>query len=193
MNNVVVFCGSSKGTDTIYEEQAYLLGKTLADSGIGLVYGGAKVGLMGAVANGALQHGGRVIGVLPYFLQTKEIAHTRLTELILVDTMHERKTKMNQLSDGIIALPGGFGTLEEFFEMLTWGQLGLHRKPMGLLNTKGFYDQLIELARHMVEKGFLKEINRQMLMWSADIPDLLHQMRNYQPPAVGKWITQETT
>lgn len=193
MNNIVVFCGSSTGTDRIYEEQAYLLGKTLADLGIGLVYGGARVGLMGAVADGALQQGGRVIGVLPYFLQTKEIAHNGLTELILVDTMHERKTKMNQLSDGIIALPGGFGTMEEFFEMLTWGQLGLHRKPMGLLNTNGFYNELIALAQHMVDKGFLKEINQQMLLWSADIQDLLNQMRNYQPPAVGKWITQETT
>lgn len=193
MNNIVVFCGSSKGTDSIYEEHAYLLGKTLADSGIGLIYGGTKIGLMGAVADGALQHGGRVIGVLPYFLQTKEIAHESLTELILVDTMHERKTKMNQLSDGVIALPGGFGTMEEFFEMLTWGQLGLHRKPMGLLNTNGFYDELIALAQHMVDKGFLKEINQQMLLWSAEIPDLLNKMRNYQPPAVGKWITQETT
>ncbi|GGG94217.1 cytokinin riboside 5'-monophosphate phosphoribohydrolase [Parapedobacter pyrenivorans] len=193
MNSIVIFCGSSKGTERIYEEQAYLLGKTLADLGIGLVYGGAKVGLMGAVADGALQHGGRVIGVLPYFLQTKEIAHDSLTELILVDTMHERKTKMNQLSDGVIALPGGFGTLEELFEMLTWGQLGLHQKPMGLLNTDGFYDELIALARHMVDKGFLKEINQQMLLWSADIQDLLNQMRNYQPPAVGKWITQEAT
>lgn len=193
MNNIVIFCGSSKGTESIYEEQAYLLGKTLADSGIGVVYGGTKIGLMGAVADGALQHGGRVTGVLPYFLQTKEIAHDRLTELILVDTMHERKTKMNQLSDGVIALPGGFGTLEELFEMLTWGQLGLHQKAMGLLNTDGFYDELIALAQHMVDKGFLKEINQQMLLWSADIQDLLNQMRNYQPPAVGKWITQETT
>jgi len=192
MNNIVVFCGSSTGTDRIYEEQAYLLGKTLADSGIGLVYGGARVGLMGAVAEGALQQCGRVIGVLPYFLKTKEIAHNGLTELILVDTMHERKTKMNQLSDGIIALPGGFGTMEEFFEMLTWGQLGLHRKPMGLLNTNGFYDELIALAQHMVDKGFLKASNQQMLLWSAAIPDLLSKMRNYQPPAVSKWITQET-
>ncbi len=193
MNNIVVFCGSSSGTGRIYEEQAFLLGKTLAEADIGLVYGGARVGLMGAVADGALRHGGKVTGVLPYFLQTKEIAHEGLSELIIVDTMHERKTKMNQLCDGIIALPGGFGTLEEFFEMLTWGQLGLHRKPMGLLNTEGFYDKLIALAQHMVDNGFLKTANQRMLLSSADIPDLLHQMRNYQPSAVGKWITQETT
>ncbi|HWK99343.1 MAG TPA: TIGR00730 family Rossman fold protein [Parapedobacter sp.] len=193
MNNIVVFCGSSAGTDHIYEEQAFQLGRSLAEAGIGLVYGGAKVGLMGAVADGALQHGGKVTGVLPYFLRTKEIAHEGLTELFIVDTMHERKTKMNQLCDGIIALPGGFGTMEEFFEMLTWGQLGLHQKPMGLLNTEGFYDGLLALAQHMVNKGFLKTANQQMLLSSTAIPDLLHQMQNYQPPAVGKWITQETT
>lgn len=193
MNTIAIFCGSSKGADRVYEEQAYLLGKVLAESGIRLVYGGANVGLMGAVADGALQHGGQVIGVLPYFLQKKEIAHGRLSELILVETMHERKMKMNQLSDAVIALPGGFGTLEEFFEVLTWGQLGLHQKPMGLLNTNGFYDELIALAQQMVDKGFLKEINQQMLLWDTDISNLLDKMRNYQPPATGKWITPGTT
>ncbi|MGK6352989.1 TIGR00730 family Rossman fold protein [Parapedobacter sp. DT-150] len=193
MKNIVVFCGSSMGTDSIYEEQAHLLGKTLAESGIGVVYGGTKIGLMGALADGALQNGGRVVGVLPYFLQTKEIAHDGLSELILVDTMHERKTKMNQLCDGVIALAGGFGTMEEFFEMLTWGQLGLHTKPMGLLNTDGFYDDLITLAQRMVDKGFLKKINQKMLLHSENIDDLLNKMRNYQPPVVGKWITKETT
>lgn len=193
MNNIVVFCGSSAGTDCVYEEQAFLLGKILAEAGIGLVYGGAKVGLMGAVANGALKHGGKVTGVLPRFLQTKEIAHNGLTELFIVDTMHERKMKMNQLCDGIIALPGGFGTMEEFFEMLTWGQLGLHQKPMGLLNINGFYDGLIALAQHMVDKGFLKTVNQRMLLSATGIPDLLRDMQNYQPPAVGKWITPETT
>ncbi len=193
MENVVVFCGSSMGTGDVYREQAYQLGKTLAAKRIGLVYGGAKVGLMGAVADGALAHGGRVVGVLPHFLQTREIAHDGLSELILVDTMHERKTKMNALCDGVIALPGGFGTLEEFFEMLTWGQLGLHGKPMGLLNTDGFYDGLIALVQHMIDQGFLKEVNQRMLLSSKDIPDLLDRMQRYQPPTVGKWITQETT
>ncbi len=193
MNSITVFCGSSLGTDQVYEEQAYLLGKTLAKRGIGLVYGGAKVGLMGAVANGTLQHGGKAIGVLPYFLQTKEVAHDGLTELILVDTMHERKTKMNQLCDGVIALPGGFGTMEELFEMLTWGQLGLHTKPMGLLNTDGYYDDLITLIQQMVDKGFLKEVNQRMLLHDRDIDGLLKQMEQYMPPVVGKWITKETT
>jgi len=193
MKTIAIFCGSSKGSDSFYEEQAYLLGKVLAESGMGLVYGGAKIGLMGAVADGALQHGGRVVGVLPHFLQTKEIAHEGLTELILVDTMHERKMKMNALSDAVIALPGGFGTMEEFFEVLTWGQLGLHQKPMGLLNTNGFYNELIALAQQMVDQGFLRERNQRMMLWDTGIPGLLDKMRNYQPPATGKWITSETT
>jgi len=193
MKNIVVFCGSNGGNDPVYVEQAYLLGKKLAETGIGLVYGGAQLGLMGAVANGALEQGGRVVGVLPHFLRTKEIAHEGLTELIIVDSMHERKMKMNQLCDGVIALPGGFGTMEEFFEMLTWGQLGLHRKPMGLLNTEGFYEQLIAWVQHMVDSGFLKEVNRQMLLWDSEIPELLRKMQHYRPPVVSKWIRQENT
>lgn len=181
------------GNERVYAEQAYLLGKTLALSGIGLIYGGAQVGLMGTVANGALEHGGRVVGVLPYFLQTKEVAHNRLTELVLVDTMHERKTVMHERCDGIIALPGGFGTMEEFFEVLTWGQLGLHRKPMGLLNSNGFYDPLITLVQGMVDNGFLKELNQRMLLHHHDIHELLNQLQGYEPPAVTKWITKTAT
>jgi uncharacterized protein (TIGR00730 family) len=193
MNRVTVFCGSSFGTDKIYQEQAYLAGKTLARQGVGLVYGGAKVGLMGAVADGAMENGGEVIGVLPRFLQGKEIAHENLSQLIIVDTMHERKMKMNELSGGVIALPGGFGTLEEFFEMLTWGQLGLHQKPMAILNINGFYNLLIQLVQNMVDNGFLKEINQQMLLSDDNIDTLLEKMKNYQPPPVAKWITKETT
>lgn len=193
IKNIAVFCGSSMGNERVYAEQAYLLGKTLALSGIGLIYGGAQVGLMGTVANGALEHGGRVVGVLPYFLQTKEVAHNRLTELVLVDTMHERKTVMHERCDGIIALPGGFGTMEEFFEVLTWGQLGLHRKPMGLLNSNGFYDPLITLVQGMVDNGFLKELNQRMLLHHHDIHELLNQLQGYEPPAVTKWITKTAT
>jgi len=193
MKRITVFCGSSFGTDDKYKQQATLLGQTLAQQNIELVYGGAIVGLMGAVANGALNNGGKVIGVLPNFLRTKEIAHEQLTELILVDSMHERKTKMNELSDGVIALPGGFGTLEEFFEMLTWAQLGLHQKPVALLNIDGFYDSLINLVQAMVDKGFLKEVNQQMLLVSDDIDELLDKMKNYSAPVVGKWIVKETT
>lgn len=127
MKSITVFCGSSFGTDKIYEEQAFLLGQTLAKQDIQLIYGGSQTGLMGTVANGALSENGKVTGVLPHFLQAKEIAHKNLTELVLVETMHERKTRMNELCDGVIVLPGGYGTLEEFFEMITWAQLGLHK------------------------------------------------------------------
>ena len=191
MKRVTVFCGSSFGTNKIYETQAYLLGKTLANRGIELVYGGANTGLMGTVADGALSQGCKVIGVLPDFLREKEVAHEGLTELIIVDTMHERKTKMNELSDGAITLPGGFGTLEEFFEMLTWAQLGLHKKPIAILNTDGFFDSLNELIQTMVDKGFLKEVNQKMLLISYDIDDLLLQMKNYVAPTVSKWISKE--
>ena len=189
MKRIVVFCGSSAGHDPVYMEQALLLGAALAQKKLTLVYGGAKVGLMGAVADGTLNAGGQVIGVLPHFLQQKELAHEGLTELILVDTMHERKTKMNELCDGVIALPGGFGTMEELFEMLTWGQLGLHKKPVGLLNVNGFYDALVELSKTMTSNGFLTAENRDMLLCSHDISDLLQQMEQYQPPANSKWIS----
>ena len=192
MRRVTVFCGSSFGTEDIYTIQATLLGQTLAKLNIELVYGGANVGLMGAVANGVLNGGGKVIGVLPHFLKSKEIAHQHLTELILVDSMHERKTKMNELCDGVIALPGGFGTLEEFFEMLTWAQLGLHKKPIAILNIDGFYNPLNVLIQVMVNKGFLKKVNQQMLLVSDNIDELLDKMKNYVAPTVGKWINKET-
>jgi len=191
MKRITVFCGSNFGTDEIFEKQAFRLGEILAQRHIGLVYGGANVGLMNAVAEGSLSKGGEVTGVLPVFIKNKGIAHKNLTELILVNTMHERKTRMNELSDGVIALPGGFGTLEEFFETLTWGQLGLHRKPVGLLNINGFYDSLNILAQKMVEKGFLKEANRKMLLISDDIEKLIDQMENYIAPDIDKWIIRE--
>lgn len=191
MKSITVFCGSSFGSAAIYKEQAALLGETLAKQKIQLIYGGADVGLMGAVADGALNEGGKVTGVLPRFLQSKEIAHKQLTELILVETMHERKTKMNELCDGVIVLPGGYGTMEEFFEMITWAQLGLHKKPIGILNINGFYDDLIRLVETMVEKGFLKQINREMLLICENIEELLEMMKNYQAPNVGKWISRE--
>lgn len=193
MKRITVFCGSSSGKEKVYEEQALLVGKTLAKQKIGVVYGGAKIGLMGAVANGALENGGEVIGILPVFLSSKEVAHDKLTQLILVDTMHERKTKMHELCDGIIALPGGFGTMEELFEILTWAQLGLHQKPIGLLNTNGFYSALLQMIEKMVQDGFLKELNRDMLLVSDTIDSLLEKMNNYQAPEVKKWISKETT
>lgn len=191
MKRITVFCGSNSGTEEIYTTQATLLGQTLAKRNIELVYGGANVGLMGAVADGVLNAGGKAIGVLPNFLRSKEIAHKQLTELIIVDTMHERKTKMNDLSDGVIALPGGFGTLDELFEMLTWGQLGLHKKPIAILNIGGYYDALIVFVQTMTDKGLLKEVNQQMLLVSDSIDELLDKMENYVPPTVGKWIDKE--
>ncbi len=188
IKHITVFCGSSFGSEEMYAAQAYLLGATLAKKKITLVYGGANVGLMGAVANGALDAKGKVIGVLPDFLKEKEIAHSNLTELIITKTMHQRKVKMNELSDGVIALPGGFGTLEEFFEMLTWGQLGLHKKPMGILNINGFYDELINLTQTMVNKGFLKKQNKEMLLISSNIDELIDMMENYKASTIGKWI-----
>ncbi len=188
IKRITVFCGSNSGTEKIFEEQAAQLGATLARRDITLVYGGARVGLMGAVANSVLENKGRVIGVIPTFLNKIEIVHENLTELIRVETMHQRKSKMNELSDGIITLPGGFGTLEEFFEMLTWAQLGLHKKPVALLNINGFYDELLSLIRAMVNKGFLKQPNLEMLIVSDNIDQLLNKMHLYKAPSAGKWI-----
>ena len=193
MKNITVFCGSSDGNSNIYGEVAFALGAYLANQRIGLVYGGAKVGLMGKVAQGVLENGGKVIGVLPDFLRTKEVAHEGLTELILVETMHERKMKMHELSDGAIALAGGFGTFEELFELLTWGQLGLHNKPIGILNTNSFYDNLILMIRNMVQEGFLKEANEKMLLVETSFELLIDKMKNYQPPKAAKWISKKQT
>lgn len=192
MKRITVFCGSSIGSEKNFKKSAKLLGKRLAEQKIEVVYGGAKIGLMGALAYGALKKKGKVVGVLPEFLRSKEVAHEGLTELIIVNSMHERKKIMNGLCDGVIALPGGFGTMEEFFEMLTWGQLGLHRKPIGILNVNGFYDALLELLDTMVEKGFLKKASRKMVLVSDDVDELLNKMGKYKAPKVGKWISKET-
>lgn len=191
LNRITVFCGSSYGTEAIYEETGIELGKILAIENIGLVYGGANVGLMGSIADSVMKNNGTVIGVLPHFLKRKEIAHQHLSELILVDTMHQRKTKMNELSDGVIALPGGFGTLEELFEMLTWAQLGLHQKPIALLNIDGFYNELLSFLKTMIDKGFLKQIYFDMIIVDNDISSLLKKMKNFKAPTVAKWITKE--
>jgi uncharacterized protein (TIGR00730 family) len=188
MNSIAVYCGSSSGNKGVYSEQAALLGRTLALKGIHLIYGGGKVGLMGIMADAALAAGGKVTGVIPVFLRTKEVAHEHLTQLIAVETMHLRKALINEMSEGIIALPGGFGTLDELFEILTWGQLGLHTKPVGLLNTNGFYDHLLAVLQAMVSEGFVKEINREMLLVNNTIDGLLNRMNSYKAPDVPKWI-----
>lgn len=191
MKKIAVFCGSSLGNDSAFKAQAYELGVTLAKENMALIYGGSKLGLMGAVANGVLDNNGVAIGILPYFLEEKEIAHKRLTELILVDTMLERKTKMNELCDGVVTLPGGYGTMDELFEMLTWAQLGLHTKPIGILNTNGYYNELIALIDTMANKGLLKPEYREMLVVSNTIDHLLEQMKNYHAPTVEKWIDKQ--
>jgi uncharacterized protein (TIGR00730 family) len=193
MDSIIVFCGSSEGYHESYMEAAYQLGKTLAMRSIRVIYGGAKIGLMGALADGALEHDGKVVGVVPDFLRTKEVAHEGLTELITVATMHERKLKMHELGAGVITMPGGWGTMEEMFEMLTWGQLGLHTKPIGLLNVNGYYDTLKALCDNMVQEGFLNECVNASLLISDSIDDLLEQMEAYVPPEAPKWITKQTT
>lgn len=193
MKSLAVFCGSSEGYDPVHRETAYELGVKLAERNIRMIYGGAKVGLMGVVADAMLANGGEVIGIIPEFLKTKEIAHEGLTELITVHTMHQRKLKMNELCDGVMTLPGGFGTLEEMFEMLTWGQLGLHSKPVALLNINGYYDALVALCTNMVSEGFLDECTRTMLLTSPLVDELLDMMNNYTAPEKTKYITRQTT
>jgi uncharacterized protein (TIGR00730 family) len=188
MKRITVYCGSSSGSDDNYKKCAISLGQALAKHGLELVYGGAKVGLMGAVADGTLQGGGKAIGILPHFLAEKELQHQSLTEIILVDTMHERKAKMCEFGDGFIALPGGFGTMEELFEMLTWAQLSLHRKPVAVLNVDGYYDALLQFVETMISGGFLKEEYRDLLLVSSDVEDLLKQMKEYTPPKNEKWF-----
>ena len=190
MNRVAVFCGSSSGRNPIYKEQAHLLGKTLAKRGLELIFGGGRVGLMGRVADGALSEGGRVIGSIPSFLHKKEIAHDGLTKLYSLQTMHQRKTIIYDLCDGAIALPGGYGTLDELFELLTWGQLGLHPKPVALLNINGYFNNLISMVENMEEEGFIKPVNREMLLIGEEIDLLLNEMINYVPPDVPKWIAE---
>ncbi|EAQ38742.1 UPF0717 protein [Dokdonia sp. MED134] len=186
--SICVYCGSSAGTDPEIINQARLLGATLAKKDMTLVYGAAKIGVMGAVAQGALDVNGKVIGVIPAFLQIKEVVHTGLTELIVNETMHERKMKLQELSDGFITLPGGFGTMEELFEVLTWSQLALHKKPVGMLNVNGFYDDLLSALKNMVDKGFLKQENYDILLVDTTIDGLLDQMENFEPMAMPKWL-----
>ena len=191
MKSIVVFCGSSEGNDPLILETAYELGVTLASKQVTLVYGAAKIGVMGEVARGALDQFGEVIGVIPDFLKLKEVCHSGLTTLIVTETMHERKLKMHELSDGVITLPGGFGTLEELLEIITWSQLGLHQKPVGLLNVNGFFNDLLKMLETMVEKGFLKKENYDLLLIDETIEGLLHKMEEYAPSWVPKWIKKE--
>lgn len=193
MKNLAVYCGSGEGYNEMYREQAYETGRMLAEKGLHVIYGGAKIGLMGAVADGVLNNNGQITGVIPDFLQNKEVVHEGLTELVVVSTMHQRKLVMYERADGILVLPGGWGTMDEMFEMLTWGQMGMHTKPIGLLNINGYYDALMALNSTMVQEGFLGECARSILMFSDTLNELLEKMETYQAPDLPQVINKQTT
>lgn len=184
MKRVTVFCGSSDGAQEEYKEAAVQLGKELAEKGIALVYGGASVGLMGTLADSVLQYGGEVIGVIPKLLETREISHKQVSKLYVVETMHERKAKMSELADGFIVLPGGPGTMEEFFETFTWAQIGLHQKPCGLLNINNYFNPLLELLDHMIEQKFLQERFRSFAMVENKPEALLERLHQFEPLSI---------
>jgi len=188
LQRICVFCGSSVGSRPEYVEAARELGRALAERGRGIVFGGGKVGLMGVLADAALAAGGEVIGVIPEALVAREIAHNGLTKLHVVRSMHERKTLMADLADAFIALPGGYGTFEEFFEAVTWTQLGIHQKPCGLLNVNGYYDPLLALLERAVADGFVRAANRSLVLDAPDVATLLEKLETVRPAAAALWI-----
>ncbi|MDB5002977.1 MAG: Rossman fold protein family [Mucilaginibacter sp.] len=188
MKSICVFCGANYNGDPILKEAVELLAEVMVSKDITLIFGGGKVGVMGFIADAVLQRGGKAIGVIPGFLMDKEVGHTGLTEMHVVENMHQRKQMMNDLCDGIIMLPGGFGTLEEFFEVLTWLQLGLHHHPVGVLNVNGFYDNLLKQMDVMVEQRFLKPVNRQLVITSADAIELVTLMENVKIEPDDVWF-----
>jgi uncharacterized protein (TIGR00730 family) len=190
---ICIFIGSSAGARPEYAAAARELGELLAGRGCTLIYGGAAVGLMGLLANAVLEAGGHVIGVIPRALVSREVAHRGLTDLRIVGSMHERKALMAELADAFIALPGGLGTLEEYFEITTWAQLGLHAKPCGLLNVAGYYDELIRFLDHAVAQGFVRPAHRAMVLVDESPASLLDRFERYEAPAVPKWISEEAT
>lgn len=187
MRRLCVYCGSSPGTGDDYVSAAKELAGLLVQQDIELVYGGGSKGIMGVIADSVLERGGRVTGVIPKFLESKEIAHTRLTVLHVVDSMHARKALMAELSEGFIAMPGGYGTLEEIIEVITWGQLGFHNKPCGLLNIAGYFDHLLAFLDHTEAEGFLRAQHRSMLLVASTAAELFDRFKNYAPPSVEKW------
>ena len=191
MKRLCVFCGSSHGNSPAFAAVARELGEAIATRGVELVYGGSHVGLMGVLADAALARGGKVIGVLPRFMADKELAHPKLTELHLVDTMHERKQLMAELAEGFVALPGGFGTLEEIFEAITWAQLHLHAFPCALLNVAGYYDSLVDFLRVSVTKGFVRQKQFDSLIVTASLDDLFRRFAEFRPEKSEKWIPKQ--
>jgi len=193
LKSVCVFCGSSSGDRPAYRESAQAMGRALAQAGLGLVYGGGHVGLMGAVADATLGAGGHVTGIIPKALYDKEVGHDGLSKLEIVGSMHERKARMADLSDAFVALPGGLGTFEELFEVWTWAQLGWHPKPVALLDVDGFYRPLIQFLDEVVARGFVRQVHREMLIVATDPTDLLDKLAAYQPPQVVKWIDAKSS
>jgi uncharacterized protein (TIGR00730 family) len=193
MKRICVFCGSNGGANPVYQETAEKVGKFLARENIELVFGGGRVGLMGMVADTVLANGGKVIGIIPESLAIREVAHAGLTELHVVNSMHERKALMAEFSDGFIALPGGFGTFEEFCEIVTWAQLGIHRKPCALLNVDGFYDHLIALFDFSNQQKFIRDEHRSLVLVESEIEKLFVLMKEYRAPLLEKWIDKDST
>ncbi|MGR3294123.1 MAG: LOG family protein [Candidatus Scalindua sp.] len=193
MKRLCVYCGSSSGRQSDYARVARELARSMVNRNIDLVYGGASVGIMGEIANAVLEEGGEVIGIIPKGLFKKEVAHTGVTELREVDSMHERKTLMADLSDGFIALPGGFGTIEEIFEIITWSQLGMHRKPCGLLNVCHYYDKLIGFLDHAVSEQFIKSTHRSTIFIDECPDTLLDKFESYKAPETTKWLDRKST
>lgn len=192
MKNILVYCGSSFGQNEIYKSTANNLGEVLAKQSLRLIYGGGSGGLMGVVADAVLENGGEVTGIIPSFMEEWEVQHKGLTECIVVDSMHVRKQLMAEKADAVIALPGGWGTLDELFEILTWRQIGLHKMPIGLLNTNGFYDDLIVMLNKMVTEGFVREANAKFLIIDDNIDSLIEKLRNdsYEGELIGKMINK---
>lgn len=193
LHKICVFCGSSDGNDVIITEAAVTLGAFFAENNITLVYGAAKIGVMGVIAKEVLTNKGKVIGIIPQFLKKKEVVHLGLTELHTTQNMHDRKLMMQEMSDGFITLPGGFGTLEELFEVITWQQLGLHTKPIGLLNVNGFYDDMIAMLETMVKKGFLSMEYYELLLVDTTVEGLITKMQDFTPPQLPQWLKPERT
>jgi uncharacterized protein (TIGR00730 family) len=188
MQRICVFCGSQSGTNSVYQQAAEALGSLLVHHGYGLVYGGGHVGLMGSIADAVLRAGGEVLGVIPEAMVSRELAHTNVTHLYIVPSMHARKARMAELADAFIAMPGGYGTFEELFEIITWAQLGLHQKPIGLLNVAGYFDALIMMIEHAIAEGFIRAVHRQLIVVATQPAALLEALAQHKLPPVQPWL-----
>lgn len=192
MKSICVYCGSSDKLPEVYLQAAAEMGKTIAKQGLRLIYGAGSTGLMGALADAALEEGGEVMGIIPNYFNTPVLAHPNLTQIEIVDTLHQRKARMVELADAFVALPGGFGTLEEFFEVLTWAQIGLHQKPVGLLNIRGYYNLLLSMIEQAQREGFIYDEHRALFYVEENPAELLNELKNHQPPkGIERWMTRE--